>query len=87
MPDPLEEHFSYLSDRVKIERYQAAISRAVSPGATKGTNTTNPFTRPTPSPPNAMSVISKSSSAPGFAGRCVRPVTWAEATRSSSFTS
>ena len=33
MPDPFDEHYSYLSDRVKVERYQAAIKRAVNPGA------------------------------------------------------
>lgn len=32
MSDPLEEHFGYLADRVKIERYKAAIGQAVRPG-------------------------------------------------------
>ena len=31
MPELLEEHFGYLADRVKIERYQQAINRAVQP--------------------------------------------------------
>jgi protein arginine N-methyltransferase 1 len=32
MLDPLDEHYGYLSDRVKRERYQAAIKRVVRPG-------------------------------------------------------
>lgn len=32
MPDPLDEHYSYLSDRTKVDRYEAAISRLVRPG-------------------------------------------------------
>jgi len=32
MPDTLDEHYGYLSDRVKVECYQAAIKRAVRPG-------------------------------------------------------
>ena len=32
MPDPLEEHYSYLSDRTKVDRYRTAIGRLVRPG-------------------------------------------------------
>ena len=32
MLDPLEEHYGYLSDRVKLARYQAAIESVVKPG-------------------------------------------------------
>ena len=32
MADPLDEHYSYLSDRVKIERYESVIARLVQPG-------------------------------------------------------
>jgi protein arginine N-methyltransferase 1 len=32
MLDPLEEHYGYLSDRVKLARYQAAIEHVVKPG-------------------------------------------------------
>jgi len=34
MPDPLDEHYSYLADSTKVARYQAAISRLVRPGHT-----------------------------------------------------
>lgn len=33
MMDPLEEHYGYLSDRVKLERYEAAIGRVVKAGS------------------------------------------------------
>ena len=32
MSDPLEEHFGYLADKVKIDRYEAAIGKVVRPG-------------------------------------------------------
>jgi len=32
MLDPLDEHYSYLSDRTKVDRYRAAISGLVQPG-------------------------------------------------------
>jgi len=32
MPDPLDEHYSYLADRTKVDRYRAAISGVVGPG-------------------------------------------------------
>ena len=32
MPDPLDEHYSYLADRVKVARYRAAIDSVVRPG-------------------------------------------------------
>ena len=32
MTDPLDEHYGYLFDRVKLERYESAIERAVRPG-------------------------------------------------------
>lgn len=32
MADPLDEHYGYLSDRLKVDRYRAAIERAVRPG-------------------------------------------------------
>jgi protein arginine N-methyltransferase 1 len=32
MSGPLDEHYCYLADRVKVERYKAAIERAVRPG-------------------------------------------------------
>ena len=33
MPATLDEHYSYLIDRTKLERYQAAIEQAVEPGS------------------------------------------------------
>ena len=32
MPATLDEHYSYLSDRIKRERYEAAINRVIQPG-------------------------------------------------------
>jgi protein arginine N-methyltransferase 1 len=34
MPATLDEHYSYLTDRVKLERYRAAIARLAGPGTT-----------------------------------------------------
>ena len=32
MPATLEEHYSYLADRLKVQRYRAAIEKAIEPG-------------------------------------------------------